>query len=185
MSVHLKWERGRGHKETQLHTETLKKWAEKEIRFHSWKSGVITTNKDQLDGKEKWSFFLQSQTWFWALFEYLLHPVPLSCLIPLSKHKLSADGFIHLTWQPTSENCFGVMTGRSWREKIWVERERRKKKVSAWVYPWIMELLWCSIKPRRNISMMRSCNTGWLSDKVLSHQGNFQKCYIVFKTVSH
>ena len=48
------------------------------------------------------------------------------------QHRLSADGFIHLTWQPTSENCFGVTMGQSQKK----ERQKYKEtenKSSEWL----------------------------------------------------
>lgn len=57
----------------------------------------------------------------------LLRPVPSSYLTLLSTTGcLFADGFIHLTWQPTSENCFGVMMGQSQTERR-IETHRREE----------------------------------------------------------
>lgn len=129
MSVHHKWDVGRRNKETQMWTTHQKMEKEKICSLDK----IYLYRKVHLmqEGKKRVSI-LDWDVNFKFCLKLLLSSTCVISNTPLH-HRLSADGSIHLTWQLTSENCFGVMMGQSQTERKIETQKDRKKRQKTWL----------------------------------------------------
>lgn len=147
-SVHLmwqltpvrEWQVWTRNKETQMQPKSPDRERERidygVTENHMW---IIITTTRMKEKTEASIFGLNS-----VLFVSHLRPVPLH-------HRLFADGSIHLTWQPTSEDCFGVMMGES-QTKTDRNTKRQRATCDQDHYPWIQHWWW-TVKSREGIDM--------------------------------
>lgn len=90
----------------------------------------LTKKRETARWKTEWKAVFWSEMW---ILKFVWRSVSSTSIIsntPLH-HRLSTDGFIHLTWQQTAPNCFGGRDGSKLERKRGRNRKRQRKRTAS------------------------------------------------------